>query len=129
MKFLSLAMLPMALMLGVYTNSISASEHVEVRERNGNTEFRMKVHHRNGHYYGVRDGREFRLRGDAVVRFHDDGEYYVTGREVGDEFEVVETRPYVVEERRVIEERPVVREREVIRERDPFIKVGPLEIK
>jgi hypothetical protein len=130
MKFLRLAVLPLTLLIGLYTNAYAAEEKVEIKSKDGNTEVKMKVQRKGDRYVGISDGREYVLRGDRVTTIRDDGEYYVTGRVVeGNTFETTELRPVVVHEHRTSVEQPVIHEREVIREKDdPFIKVGPLRI-
>ena len=134
---IGLAVLPLLLLVGA-TNVYSAEEEIEVKseQKDGKSEFKMKVQRKGDQYVGVRDGREYVLRGESVSTINDDGEYYVSGREVDDRtFETTEIRPVTVHEHHVtterpIEERRVIREREVVRERDddPVFKAGPLEI-
>ena len=105
MKLGQILAFTMAFAFCCFVNSAQAEDHKEgdKAEKKGKNEMRMKVSkHKDGHYYGSYNNREYVLRGDAVT-FTTDGEYYVDGDIDADNVYVTTRsyRPYteVVEER------------------------------
>jgi len=117
MKLGQVLVFTMAFAFCCFVGSAQAEEHKEGdKAEKSKTEMRMKVSkHKDGHYYGSYNDREYVLRGDAVT-FTADGEYYIDG-DIDKDNVYVTTRSYrpyvVVEERR----------EPLVKVQVPFVKV------
>ncbi|HYG76804.1 MAG TPA: hypothetical protein VEK08_17505 [Planctomycetota bacterium] len=141
MKLSALLALPFVFALSIVPAfAADKEEKVEIKSENkdGKSEFKMKVKKKDKDYVGVSGDKEYILRGESVSTIKSEGEYTVYG-DISADGRYIETRSIepVVVHRDVkveepidvkVEERPVIREREVEVKKEPLVKLPGVEI-